>query len=152
MSLAFRSFQFKLVVIEQILGDDDAARLRAMGGDAYSYGHYAPVPAVEAYLRRLELTDEQLARVTRLVFDGGLAIYDLLTPGWDGESDELDVLDLGDLALLPNLEEFLAISMIPDRVDATPLTLVPTLRRVEWRRTARDAELAARLHARGVVT
>ncbi|MFI5959112.1 DUF6892 domain-containing protein [Cryptosporangium sp. NPDC051539] len=146
----FRSFQLKLVVLEQLVDDELTARLRALAGDAYSYGHYEPVPESERLLRGLDLPDERLAGVTSLVFDGGLAIYDLLTPGWDGESDELDTTDLTDLGLLRNLEEFVVVSMIPDEVDVTPLLARPNLRRVHWRRIARDEAVATQLRARGV--
>ncbi|TQS39700.1 DUF6892 domain-containing protein [Cryptosporangium phraense] len=136
----FFSFQFKLVVLEQISGLEIPSP-----GDAYSYGAYEPVPAVERYLREYWPSASQLAGVTSLVFDGGLAIYGALTPGWDGESDELDVLDLRDLALLPGLSEVLVISMIPDWVDVAPLLALPRLRRVFWRRIARDSALAGAL-------
>ena len=64
----------------------------------------------------LKLTEEDLALVKKLVFDGGEDIYFLLMPDWDGESEEFDVKSVKGFEQLPNLKEVEYISMCEEKL------------------------------------
>ncbi|MFH8759986.1 DUF6892 domain-containing protein [Streptomyces atroolivaceus] len=60
-----------------------------------------------AYFEALEISDELLATVDELVFDGGNQVFHECSPVRDGEDDLFDVRSLDDLPLLPNLKRVL---------------------------------------------
>ncbi|MFC5291354.1 DUF6892 domain-containing protein [Actinokineospora guangxiensis] len=114
----FRDFNFKLLVIDKLMYQDDVIQppfriadvLHAKGatGDLFKYLHeqdllYTVLDEARRHFTDLEITPEQLASVDELITDGGLEIYHQCSPFWDGEDDLFDVTSLDDLALLPNL-------------------------------------------------
>ncbi|WP_330452972.1 MULTISPECIES: DUF6892 domain-containing protein [unclassified Streptomyces] len=114
---AFRDFNFKLLVIEKLMYDDEtltpafriADCLKAKGIDdpqTYAYDNdlaFTVLDEARAHFEALEISPELLATVETLDLDGGLRVYQECSPVWDGEDDLYDVGSLDDLDLLPNL-------------------------------------------------
>ncbi|MEU0632304.1 hypothetical protein [Streptomyces sp. NPDC005989] len=114
---AFRDFNFKLLVIEKLMYEDETLTpafsidecLRAKGiTDAQLYAFdndlaYTVLDESRAYFEALEISEELLATVDTLLIDGGHQVYYECSPVWDGEDDLFDVGSLDDLDLLPNL-------------------------------------------------
>ncbi|MER7727790.1 hypothetical protein [Streptomyces sp. NPDC096323] len=115
---AFRDFNFKLLVIEQLMYNDEtitpafriADCLKAKGIDdpqTYAYDNdlaHTVLAEARTYFESLEISTELLATVEELTLDGGLEVYQECSPVWDGEDDLYDVGSLDDLDLLPNLK------------------------------------------------
>jgi hypothetical protein len=110
----FRDFNFKLVVVEKLMYEDQVLtppfRFADLvpGGDAWQYAYdrglaYRIQPEARAYFEALEISPELLATVDELVLDGGLRVYQECAPVWDGEDDLFDITSLADLALVPRL-------------------------------------------------
>lgn len=57
------------------------------------------------YLKELVISDEDLAKVERMYFDGGSQIYQDLAPSWDGESKIFDVISIEGIEKLVNLKK-----------------------------------------------
>ncbi|MEM6305997.1 MAG: hypothetical protein AAF744_14865, partial [Pseudomonadota bacterium] len=131
----FTDPNFKLAVISELIETrvldlgDFVEFLRFIEGPEYDYeaDGYAPSADAYDYLGRYPLTPDQLAQVTFLEFDGGLAIYEYVFPFWDGESSLFDIQSLADLRLLPNLERLNVVSMLQD----TDLKSLRTAQRLE---------------------
>ncbi|MGW2471448.1 DUF6892 domain-containing protein [Streptomyces sp. NPDC001665] len=115
---AFRDFNFKLLVIEQLMYTDEtltpafriADCLKAKGIDqdpqTYAYENdlaFTVLDEARAHFEALEISTELLATVETLTLDGGLEVYQECAPVWDGEDDLFDIGSLDDLDLLPNL-------------------------------------------------
>ncbi|SCW76633.1 hypothetical protein SAMN02927900_04690 [Rhizobium mongolense subsp. loessense] len=81
---------------------------------------YEIIPAAQDYLERYPLTNELLAAVQEIEFDGGGTAYPFVWYFWDGEDDVFDVKDLSGIELCRNLNRFSAISMI-ESVDVRSL-------------------------------
>ncbi|MFC5956144.1 DUF6892 domain-containing protein [Streptomyces pratens] len=129
----FKDFNFKLVVIEQLMYIDekltprvslaDLLKEKGLGDDPWTYARehdlaYKVVPEARAYFESLEIGDELLAGVEELCMDGGNQVYQECAPVWDGEDDLFDVTPLDDLALLPNLRRVLGSEFLgPDLAD-----------------------------------
>lgn len=125
---AFRDFNFKLLVVEQLMYWDKTLtpefsleeHMRARGiEDLNAYVEengleYTVLDEARAYFEDLEIPAELLATVEELTFDGGHQVFMECAPVWDGEDDLFDVRSLDDLDLLPNLKLF---------TDARSLTL-----------------------------
>ncbi|WP_443726234.1 DUF6892 domain-containing protein [Rhizobium mongolense] len=73
---------------------------------------YEIIPEAQDYLERYPLSDELLAAVEEIEFDGGGTAYRFAWYFWDGEDDVFDVKDLSGIELCRNLRSFSAISMI----------------------------------------
>lgn len=121
LSGMFEDFGFKLVVIGSLLGKDTsfAEELEEMQEkyvDEYDGDGYECIPEMVDYFENLKLTQEDLALVEELVFDGGEDIYFLLMTDWDGESDEFDVSSVKGFELLPNLKKVVYISMCEEEL------------------------------------
>ncbi|MFG3528576.1 DUF6892 domain-containing protein [Streptomyces sp. NPDC047917] len=113
----FRDFNFKLLVIEQLMYEDEKLTpafsidecLRAKGitdPQLYAFDNdlaYTVLDEARAHFEALEISEELLATVDTLVLDGGLQVYYECSPVWDGEDELFDVESLDDLDLLPNL-------------------------------------------------
>ncbi|WAX81645.1 DUF6892 domain-containing protein [Streptomyces sp. KMM 9044] len=126
----FKDFNFKLVVIEQLMYVDEKLtpqfslagllKEKGLGDDTWEYAQkhdlaYRVVSEARAYLESLELGDELLAGVEELRVDGGNRVYRKCAPVWDGEDGLFDVTSLEDLALLPNLRRVLGSELLgPD--------------------------------------
>lgn len=114
---AFRDFNFKLLVIEQLMYSEKtltpafriADCLKAKGIDdpqGYAYENnldHTVLAEARAHFEALEISTALLATVEELTLDGGLQVYQECSPVWDGEDDLYDVSSLDDLDLLPNL-------------------------------------------------
>lgn len=106
----FADFNFKLVVINSLLDQHPSfeAELDTLKdtymnpADGFLYRE-EPIPEVLAFFESLQLTDEDLDKVTRLDFDGGELIYRLLKPDWDGEEELFDVTSVQGAERLKNL-------------------------------------------------
>ena len=124
----FRDVNFKLAVIDSLIEagvlnfGGYPGFLRWLEGPQYDYEEHGYVLSDKAYdyFARYPLNADQLARVTRLEFDGGLDIYPFIFPFWGGETEDFDIRSLADLHLLPNLRRFSVISMLTDP-DLAPL-------------------------------
>ncbi|MEV7103468.1 DUF6892 domain-containing protein [Streptomyces atroolivaceus] len=117
----FKDFNFKLAVIEALMYGDGTLtpafsideRFRARGvGDLHSHVYengweHTVLDEARAFFEALEISDELLATVDELVFDGGNQVFHECSPVWDGEDDLFDVRSLDDLPLLPNLKRVL---------------------------------------------
>lgn len=73
--------------------------------------------AVELF-ESIEFSDEDLEKVESLTFDGGLEIYELLLPDWDGEDDVFDIHSIQGIEYLSNLKSVEHISIIDDDLIA----------------------------------
>ncbi|MEZ3181848.1 hypothetical protein KYY02_25190 [Streptomyces pimonensis] len=119
---AFKDFNFKLVVVEQLMYIDekltprfslaDLLKEKGLGDDPWEYAQqhglaYQVVPEARSYFEALEISDDLLADVEELCMDGGNQVYQECAPIWDGEDDLFDVASLDDLVLLPNLRRVL---------------------------------------------
>ncbi|MFD7497616.1 DUF6892 domain-containing protein [Streptomyces sp. NPDC059832] len=116
---AFRDFNFKLLVIEQLMYQDKTLTpafcidecLRAKGIDdaqLYAFDNeldYTVLDEPRTYFEALESSEELLATVETFLVDGGHQVYYECSPVWDGEDDLFDVGSLDDLDLLPNLRQ-----------------------------------------------
>ncbi|KFG71934.1 DUF6892 domain-containing protein [Streptomyces mutabilis] len=117
----FRDFNFKLIVVEQLMYTDetltpqfslaDLLKENGLGDDPWEYAQhgltYQVVPEARSYFASLEISEELLAGVEKLCMDGGNQVYQECAPVWDGEDDLFDVASLDDLVLLPNLRRVL---------------------------------------------
>jgi len=81
------------------------------------------------YLVRYPLTDELLAAVEKIEFDGGATIYSFAWYFWTGEEGTFDVTDISGIRFCPNLKSISVISMI-DKVDIRALVPLRKLERV----------------------
>ena len=134
----FSDFNFKLVVLEQLMYTDEVLTPRYSFADAlkaqgittgpWEHAHergldYQVVPEVREHFERLEVPTALLSGVTEVVMDGGLQIYQECAPVWDGEDDLFDVRSLADLPLVPNLRrvigsEFLGPALLAELTAA----------------------------------
>jgi hypothetical protein len=118
----FTDFNFKLIVVEQLMYIDetltprfrlaDLLKEKGLGDDPWQYAHqhglaYQVVPEARSHFASLEISDDLLAGVEELCMDGGNQVYQECAPVWDGEDDLFDVSSLDDLVLLPNLRRVL---------------------------------------------
>ncbi|MBB4273614.1 DUF7256 domain-containing protein [Rhizobium mongolense] len=87
------------------------------------------IPEALDYLTRYPLSDEQLAAVERIEFDGSGAIYPFAWYFWGGEEGVFDVRDISGIRFCPNLKSISVNSMI-DKVDIRALVPLKTLQRV----------------------
>ncbi|WP_448318222.1 DUF6892 domain-containing protein [Streptomyces sp. CO7] len=129
----FKDFNFKLLVIEQLMYTDetltprfhlvDLLRQQGLGNDAYTYAQqqglaFKVVPQARDHFASLHIPDDLLAGVEELCLDGGLEVYQECAPIWDGEDDLFDVASLDDLALLPNLRRVIGSEFLtPEQRD-----------------------------------
>ncbi|MFE9057520.1 DUF6892 domain-containing protein [Streptomyces mutabilis] len=118
----FKDFNFKLIVVEQLMYIDetltprfslaDLLKEKGLGDDPWEYAQqhgltYQVVPEARSYFASLEISEDLLAGVEELCMDGGNQVYQECAPVWDGEDDLFDVASLDDLVLLPNLRRVL---------------------------------------------
>ncbi|WP_418889600.1 DUF6892 domain-containing protein [Rhizobium laguerreae] len=68
---------------------------------------YEIIPEARAYLERYPLTDELLAAVEEIEFDGGGTAYEFAWYFWDGEDDVFDVKELTGSSFAGTSEAFL---------------------------------------------
>ena len=110
----FPDYGFKLVVLNELLENGSFAdrleklkstpeiALKIQGwGDDESFGE--TISEIDAFFRSVEITADDLSKITSLCFDGGNAIYQLIRPFWDGEDGDFDVLSVDGFEYLKNL-------------------------------------------------
>jgi len=88
---------------------------------------YELIPEALDYLARFPLSDDLLASVESMEFDGGATIYPFAWYFWGGEENAFNIKDLSGIRFCPNLKSLSVISMI-DKIDIR--ALVP-LKRLE---------------------
>ncbi|MFF3327333.1 DUF6892 domain-containing protein [Streptomyces sp. NPDC002889] len=130
----FKDFNFKLIVVEQLMYTDetltprfhldDLLQEKGLGDDPWEYAYqhglaYKVVPEARSHFESLEISDELLATVEELVMDGGNQVYTECSPIWDGEDDLYDVASLDDLELLPNLRRVLGSEFLDPELQDT---------------------------------
>lgn len=114
-------FNFKLVVIEELLDKhpsfEDKIKQQRKNYDAY----YENELSDQVYFKQacqlfesIAFTKDDLLKVENLTFDGGLEIYALLLPEWDGEDDTFDIHSIKGIEHLPNLKTVEYISIIDE--------------------------------------
>jgi hypothetical protein len=128
----FADANFKLVVLSSLLD----AKVIDLGTPRQLASHvlgrpvdledegYDLIPAAQDYLARYPLTEDLLAQVESLVFDGGSSIYRYIQYFWDGEDGAFDVHDLSGIEACPNVASQHFISMMdrpPDIRRLVPL-------------------------------
>lgn len=113
----FEDFNFKLLVIDSILDkkpsfERELNELKEKYVDTYEwYQSDNCIKEMLSFFENLELSREDLAKVTEICFDGGEDIYFLLKPDWDGETDIFDVVSVNGFEQLNNLTNVEYISM-----------------------------------------
>lgn len=55
-------------------------------------------------------------KVETLVFDGGLEVYQMIIPDWDGEDERFDIAAIDGIENLLSLKEVNVISMIKEEL------------------------------------
>ena len=147
----FVNLNFKLVVLEQLLKlgyfKEEWKAVTGKFHDPDNYD-YEPIAGIYDFCKAVKLTEEQLAQVTFITFDGGLDIYHELIPNWDGEDEQFDVDDLSDITKLSGLQKISVISMLT--ADAAPMLQLDTLKAVSWYELDKDENMAGQLRAKGV--
>ena len=84
---------------------------------------YQPVAEARDYLARYPLSEDVLASVGSIEFDGGSEIYRYIKYFWDGESDEFTITSFDGIEALRNLKLVRIISMVDqDKAVLSPLT------------------------------
>ena len=149
----FEHLNFKLVVLNQLIDKghfkEELKELKDKYWDSDNY-EYEPIPQINDFCKNVVLTEELLAEITFIEFDGGLDIYHDLIPNWDGEDEQFDVDSLADVTKLPNLESISEISMLT-ATDIEPLLQLKNLKEVSWYALSKDEVNASRLRENGVV-
>lgn len=129
----FKDFVVKLVVLDSLWEteidrpyEDGWAWLQEtrgvdrIGADDLIYGEYFQkrIPEIEQWARDVDITDDQLASITSLYWDGGLDSFMFLAPSWDGEDELFDVATWADITpeRFPNLESLTYQGELTDAV------------------------------------
>lgn len=115
----FEDFGFKLVVVNTLLDEeasftDELEKMEETYVDEFEPDDdhlFDCIPEMVSYFENLELTEDDLGLVTQLIFDGGIDVYPLIMPYWDGEDDFFDVKSVKGFEKLPNLQKVLYNSM-----------------------------------------
>lgn len=117
-------YNFKLVVIEELLDKNPSFAetieyQRQLWDEFYENDFLYDEEQTEKYFQKarelfegISFIEEDLLKVEKLIFDGGLEIYGLLFPGWDGEDDTFDIHSMKGIEQLPNLKSVVYISMM----------------------------------------
>ncbi|MBX9773311.1 MAG: hypothetical protein K2Y71_02770 [Xanthobacteraceae bacterium] len=150
----FEDPNFKLVVLSSLKGiqaidlgqpQDLAEFVLRRSVDLEKEG-CAPIREAYDYLARYPLTDEDLAKVEALNFDGGNPIYRHFHYCWDGEARDYDVTSISGIARLTNLREFNHVSMLK-HFDAAHLVGLNQLETLSFECGCRNPERLLELPA-----
>ena len=129
--LVFDNFNFKLVVIEQLMYKKELLTPRF---DIYEFAEqhkgkkidveedgYEPINAAIKWFKDLQIPARLADEVTQLLFDGGLSVYHGIYPFWDGEDEYFDVAQISgsELSQFRNLKEAIVVSCISDAAKNT---------------------------------
>ncbi|AVM70559.1 hypothetical protein C3V36_13150 [Lachnospiraceae bacterium oral taxon 500] len=121
-------FNFKLVVIDELLHKTPSfegqinAHIRRKNEFYANEENYDDekyelfISNAMEYFKNIELTKKDLLKVESLTFDGGLEVYQMIVPDWDGEDDRFDIRSIKGIEYLPNLKSVNYISMIDEEL------------------------------------
>lgn len=92
--------------------------------DGYAEYNYAPIPEVETYLAGLELGNDQILKLEKLVIDSDDDIYHYIWPQWDAEDDYFAFTSLDGLEQCDHLKmlDICGILSVEQPLDLTALT------------------------------
>ena len=113
----FEDFNFKLVVIDALLGESakfesQLTEMTQKYTDAYEWhAGLEPISEMLEFFSQLVLEQSDLDKITELTFDGGNEIYSLIQPDWDGEDELFDVHSIEGFQHLKNLKRVYYASM-----------------------------------------
>ncbi|URZ04305.1 DUF6892 domain-containing protein [Clostridium felsineum] len=116
----FKDFNFKLVVVDALLDKEpsfeaEINNIKEKYTQNYDYyTEYKPIKEMLDYISRLELTIEDLDKITELYFDGGNEIYFYLQPDWDGEDEKFDIKSVEGFQNLRNLKSVTVMGMVEE--------------------------------------
>ena len=119
----FEDFRFKLVVLESLLGKNASfvdefkeftKKLEEKYDDyVFEIGNFINPVIIEPilkFLENVELTEEDLEKVDEICIGGGLEIYGILCPNWDGEDELFEIKSVKGFEKLKNLKKVIFIS------------------------------------------
>lgn len=124
--LVFDNFNFKLVVIEQLMYKKE---LLTPKFDIYEFAEeykrrkidveedgYEPIKEAIKWFKDLQIPARLADDVTEILFDGGLSVYHQIYPFWDGEDEYFDVTRISDseLAQFGNLKKAIVTACISE--------------------------------------
>ena len=125
----FEDFRFKLVVLESLLGKNasfvnkfkEFTKKLEEKYDNYVFeiGNFINSVIIEPilkFLENVELTEEDLEKVDEICFDGGLEIYGILCPNWDGEDYLFQTHSVKGLEKLKNLKKVIFIACCDEKL------------------------------------
>ena len=122
--LTFDNFNFKLVIIEQLMYKKG---LLTPKFDIYEFAEeykrrkidvdedgYEPIKESLKWFKDLQIPARLADEVTELLFDGGLSVYHGIYPFWDGEDEYFDVTRISEseLSQFKNLKEAIVVSCV----------------------------------------
>ena len=129
--LVFDNFNFKLVVIEQLMYKKG---LLTPKFDIYEFAEeykrrkidvdedgYEPIKESLKWFKDLQIPARLADEVTELLFDGGLSVYHGIYPFWDGEDEYFDVTRISEseLSQFKNLKEAIVVSCVSQEAIKT---------------------------------
>ena len=116
----FEDFRFKLVVLESLLGKNVSfvdefkeftEKLEEKYDDyVFEIGNFINPVIILKFLENVELTEEDLEKVDEICIGGGLEIYGILCPNWDGEDELFEMKNIKGFEKLKNLKKVIFIS------------------------------------------
>lgn len=129
-SLAKREFDFnfKLSVINELMDKSPSFEgmiisYRRRESEFYANGDDFDAEKCELFtkkalelFRNIEFTKKDLLKVESLTFDGGLEIYQMIVPEWDGEDEMFDIHSIKGIEYLTSLKAVNYISMIDEEL------------------------------------
>lgn len=116
----FEDYNFKLCVIDSILDQSPSfsekyQELRDKVEEKCDiYRLFAVIKEFAEFFEEVVLTEEDLAKVKYICFDGGSELYCQIHPNWDGEDDIFAVTSIKGIEKLPNLEKICDVTMCED--------------------------------------
>jgi len=111
------------------------------------YDYYTQIPEIAKQYDAVELTQEQLEKVTILSEEACEVFFDIM-PSWGGEPSDFHVKSLGGIEMLINLEA-IEYFTFDDIVDQTPLLKLKSLKTMD-ELSGLDKNIRAQLKDRGV--
>ncbi len=129
--LKFKSFPFKLLVMEQLMYKKG---LLLPKFDIYDFAEnntkreidvddegYEPIPDAVRWFKNYEIPEKYADEITELLWDGGLTIFGQIYPDWDGEDDCFDIKSLSaeDVSQFKNLKKVTAVAGISKKAIKT---------------------------------
>lgn len=131
----------KFVIVEELMSVDKNLKKQLK-----DISHNQGSAALYSFIEELQITEKQLLTIEEITFDGGLEIYSLLTPDWDGEDSSYDIRSLDGIGELQNLRTITCISMV-DEIDTwSPALELQKLKKI----SGADLDIEDELEEKGV--